>query len=405
MNILFLTLLDFSTLEDSNIYTDLLKVFLKNGHNLSIISPVERRNNQKTSIIQTPNVQILKLRIGNVQKTNFIEKGISTLTLEHKFINGIKKYFSKTKFDLVLYSTPPITFEKAIRYVKNRDEAMTYLMLKDIFPQNAIDIGLLSKSGIKGRLYHHFKKKEERLYDVSDIIGCMSKANVEYIKKHSKSAQTKQIEVCPNSIEPSNLVYTQEQKQKVRSKYGLPTDKTIFVYGGNLGKPQGVDFIIECLRKNEENENSFILIAGSGTEQNKLEEYFIGHKPKNSKLIPFLPKIDYDLLIRCCDVGLIFLDHRFTIPNYPSRILSYMDAALPILAATDTNTDIKQLIIEEKLGYWCESNDVNSFFNSLQLLCKRDVLLRMGNNSKKTLISRFTSNLAFEIISKHLSDK
>lgn len=117
-------------------------------------------------------------------------------------------------------------------------------MLKDIFPQNAIDIGLLSKSGIKGRIYRHFKRKEERLYDISDVIGCMSNANVEYIRKHSKTAQTKLIKVCPNSIEPSNLFYTQEQKQKVRSKYGLPTDKTIFVYGGNLGRPQSVDFII-----------------------------------------------------------------------------------------------------------------------------------------------------------------
>ena len=47
-----------------------------------------------------------------------IEKGISTLTLESKFLKGIKNYFSDVKFDLVLYSTPPITLQKAVEYVQ-----------------------------------------------------------------------------------------------------------------------------------------------------------------------------------------------------------------------------------------------------------------------------------------------
>lgn len=82
-----------------------------------------------------------------------IERGISTLTTETKFVREIKKHFADVKFDLVLYSTPPITLQEAVSYVKKRDNAKTYLILKDIFSQNAVDLGMMSKTGIKSLLY------------------------------------------------------------------------------------------------------------------------------------------------------------------------------------------------------------------------------------------------------------
>ena len=102
MNILFLTLSDFNSIDERGIYTDLLREFVKNEHKVYIISPVEKRKNLPTKLINNVNYQILKLKVGNIQKTNFIEKGISTLTLESKFISGIKKYFSEMKSITIL---------------------------------------------------------------------------------------------------------------------------------------------------------------------------------------------------------------------------------------------------------------------------------------------------------------
>ncbi len=131
MKILFLTLLDFKSIDENNIYTDLLREFQKKGHELYIISPTERKHNKKTYLIkEMDNAEILKLRIGNIQKTNVIEKGITTLSIEPMFIRAIKKYYSNIKFDLVLYSTPPITFCNAIRHVKKRDNAMALFVVK-----------------------------------------------------------------------------------------------------------------------------------------------------------------------------------------------------------------------------------------------------------------------------------
>jgi glycosyltransferase involved in cell wall biosynthesis len=404
MKVLFLTLLDFLSIDENGIYTDLMREFVKDGHDLYIISPTEKRKNKPTNLIDNGKIKILKLQIGNTQKTNLIEKGISTLTIESKFKNGIKKYFSDVKFDLVLYSTPPITLQKAVEFVKFRDQAKTYLLLKDIFPQNAVDLGMLKSSGIKSLIYKYFRDKEERLYKISDYIGCMSNANVEFLLKHNPSLSNEIVEVCPNSIEPVDVDISEQEKKQIREKYNLPIDKTIFIYGGNLGKPQGIDFLIECIKANENNKHSYFLIMGSGTEFGKLESFFNQEKPKHAKLLSQLPRNDYEVLANTCDVGLIFLDRRFTIPNFPSRLLSYMQASMPALAATDLNTDIGKVIESGSFGYWCESVDVDKFNQLVNKLCDEKLRIGLGRNARDYLEEHYSAKHSYEIIIKHFKN-
>lgn len=372
MNIIFLTLIDFNSYSEHNIYCDLLREFMKHGHEVYCISPVEKRKGISTHFEE--NGRLLKLRIGNTQKTNIVEKGISTVLIEPQFVAAIKKYFSDVKFDLVLYSTPPITLVSAIRFVKERDQAKTYLMLKDIFPQNAVDLGMMRKDGVKRLLYQYFRKKEKKLYAISDRIGCMSQANVDYVLKHNPEVPKDKVEICPNCIEVQDMRLTEAEKMQMRNKYGIPLDKKVFVYGGNLGKPQGIPFIIECLKTQENNDKSYFLIVGDGTEFGKLEAYFEDAKPTNMKLMKRLPKEDYDRMIAACDVGMLFLDHRFTIPNFPSRLLSYMQAGLPVLACTDPNTDVGKIIVDGGFGWWCESNRSTEFSKCL-ILALQDELM------------------------------
>ena len=92
------------------------------------------------------------------------------------------------------------------------------------------------------------------------------------------------------------------------------------MYGGTLGKPQGIDFLIRCLQSQSDNLNIYFLIVGDGTEYHKIESFLIKSSQSNVKLLRQLPKEDYDSLVGACDVGMIFLDYRFTIPNFPSRV-------------------------------------------------------------------------------------
>lgn len=401
MNVLFLTLCEYNSIFERDIYTDLLRVFMSHGDKVYLISPIERRHKKESFVIQEGTSTILRLKIGNTQKTNIIEKGISTVLMEQTFIRGIKKYFSNIKFDLVIYSTPPITLVGAVEYVKERDNARTYLLLKDIFPQNAVDIGILSKEGLKGILYKYFRKKEKRLYRVSDRIGCMSPANVKYVLEHNSEIASSVVEECPNSVEIIDKSVDVQLRRKIREKYNIPVNKKVFVYGGNLGKPQGIPFLIECLKAVSSVDEAFFLIVGDGTEYNLLENYANSANQKNLMIMKRLPKEDYDTMVGACDVGMIFLDHRFTIPNFPSRLISYMQAKLPVLACTDPNTDIGNTIIEGNFGWWCESNSTSEFHSCVDKALSCDFeMLKM--NSWEKLNQLYAVDDSYEIIIKGL---
>ncbi len=400
MNVIFLTLARIEDIEVRNLYADLMRKFRNEGHSVYIVTPCERRLGQETTLVDSKGVKLLNVRTLNIQKTNVVEKGLGTLLIENQYKAAIKKYLGDVTFDLILYSTPPITFPKVIEYLKRTNpEAKSYLLLKDIFPQNAVDLGMMPgasfkfqvssfKSWIgfgKYQLYKMFRKKEKRLYALSDYIGCMSPANVRYVIEHNPEVDPAKVEVAPNSIEApcppkgenfeneseaDKVLRENNERYHIRKKYNLPLDKPVFIYGGNLGKPQGIPFLVECLEANAHREDCHFVVVGNGTEFPKLKEWYGSLREKSQKnlnqnlsitLMEGLPKEDYDQLVRSCDVGLIFLDHRFTIPNYPSRLLSYLENKMPVLCATDPNTDMGRIAEENGYGYWCESNSVEAF--------------------------------------------
>lgn len=392
MNILLLSLSSHVDLDDSTIYGSLLYEFIKNNHNIYIVSPTERRNKENTTLIEKENYKLLKVKTGNIQKTNIIEKGISTLLIESQFKKAIKKYFNNIRFDLILYATPPITFSNVIQYFKKKHNAKTYLMLKDIFPQNAVDLKMFSKNGL---IYNFFRRKEKKLYELSDTIGVMSPQNKMYLLEHNKYINDFQVEILPNSINANiKNIRDMSLNKKYREKYNIPLSCKVFMYGGNLGKPQGISFIIKCLEEVKNMDNVYFVICGNGTEYKVLEDYNNKNNINNLLLLNGLPKKEYGELLNIADVGLIFLDYRFTIPNFPSRILSYMEKAIPVLSCTDKNTDIGSIIEDNKFGWKCYSNDAKKFKEKIETI----VTLSNKNLNK-------IGRIGFDYLNNHFSSK
>lgn len=403
MNVLFTSIASMSHMSKHSIFLDLIHEFVRQGHKVYVVCASERRNNMPTTLSEEAGCSVLRVRIGKNKKANIITKGITTVTMPGRYIRAIKKYFSDVKFDLVMYPTPPVTAVKVVDFIKRRDGAKSYLLLKDIFPQNAVDIGMMKKSGLKGLIYKYFRRKEKRLYAISDRIGCMSEANVDYLLRHNPEISAEKVEICPNSIEIYDEAVTAEERAAIRKKYGIPEDKKVFVYGGNLGRPQGIPFIIECLRAQQKNPNTYFLIVGDGTEYGKLSNYFAEAKPTNMKLMQRLPKEDYDKLVAACDVGMIFLDHRFTIPNFPSRLLGYMQAGLPVLACTDPNTDIGKVIVSGGFGWWCESDDVEKFCECVDSALNSD-FAGMKKSAKTYLRENYRVDWAYTVIKSSFTE-
>lgn len=406
MNILFLTLAQIDHICDRAIYSDLMRKFRDEGHQVYIVSPTERRKGLKTSFHEDNGVYLLHVWTLNVQKTNVIEKGIGTILLEQQYTRAIKKYLRGVRFDLILYSTPPITITNLVRCLKKKNpESISYLLLKDILPQNAVDMKMFSKKSV---LFRYFRKKEMALYKASDFIGCMSPANVEYIREHNSYYQKWRVEEAPNSIELRTETFGPvETIESVRKKYGLPADIPVFIYGGNLGRPQGIDYLIKCLEDNKYRDDCFFVVVGNGTEYPKLKAWYDNQvidesRNMNLKLLQCLPKDEYNQLLRACDVGLIFLDHRFTIPNYPSRLLSYLENKMPVICATDINTDIGRIAEENGYGYWCESLRPIDFTVLVdRFLAKPERIKKMGERGYEFLKKNYLVDHTYKVIMKH----
>jgi len=402
--VLFLTILDFDSLEDRNIYTDLLSEFFDQGHQVFAISPIEKKNWKLRKKVATNGYTIIKPKIGNIQKSGVLEKGISTILLESRFMNIIRKEFSKIKFDLIIYSTPPITFFRCVNFVKKRDGAISYLLLKDIFPQNAVDIGILKKTGLIGLIYKYFRKKEIALYRCSDYIGCMSEANVNYIISNNDFLKNEKVEVNPNSERECESKIQISSKREILDKYNIPQFKKILIYGGNLGKPQGVDFITSCILDNEENNSAFIIIFGSGTEYKKIENFISNFNIKNTKLFPTTSKNSFEQLVFCSDVGLVFLDSRFTIPNFPSRIIAYMKYSKPIIVASDNATDLGKIAKQNRFGDYCNSNNSLDFKFLVKKFTEEYDLVSMGKNAYDYYYQNYRSIKSYELIINRMKE-
>lgn len=401
MKVLFITIGAFRNPNQNGVYTDLLRMFRDKGHEVYVICSREQREGKKTELSEEYGINILRVRTGNITKVSFIEKGLSTLLIGRQFQNAFDKYLNNIPVDCILYSTPPITIAPMIKKIKRKTGAFTYLMLKDIFPQNAVDLGILKKHGVTGLIYWYFRYIEKRLYKYSDRIGCMSYANAKYVLCHNKEITKDKVEICPNTIDLVDI--DSIPLREMYDKYHIPQNKVIFIYGGNFGLPQNVDFILRILQKYDGDNDIHFIMCGSGTEFFKIEKE--SKVNKNVTCIGQLPYEEYIQLLKISDVGLIFLDEKFTIPNFPSRILDYLNFQLPVLLSTDIHTDIGEIIESNECGWWIRKNNENDFFEKIHEIKKKymnnkNYLCTRGENARKLLKQRYTTQKAFSQIMK-----
>lgn len=395
MNVLFLMIIPPDLKNNPSLYTELMEEFRARGHNVYVAAIDEKKNGRATRIVEDCGIKILHIRTGNLFNVNPIIKGLTTISLGNLFKKEISRHYGKVRFDLVIMPTPPITFAPVLNYVKRRDGAKSYLILRDIFPQNAKDLKLMNNS----LLFEYFRKKEKYMYKVSDFIGCMSRGNIEYVLKHNPEVDLKKLELLPNwcRIEQPKIDQSVDYKQK----YGMK-DKFVCVFGGNIGWPQELEFLLELAKEVKEYRDIVFLIIGKGILKTKIEKLIRDESLKNVILKDYLPKEDYDGLISQCNVGLINLDRRFTIPNIPSKTTGYFKAGLPILASIDCNTDYGALLDEAGAGLWSITGDLEAYKKNVLFFYKNpEAAKQMGENGKAYLASKLTVDKTYDIIMKH----
>ncbi len=384
MRILYITTCFPKPDNGATIYTDLAESLHATGHEITVAVSEQPKNKQQTELKKERGFDVLRIITGNYHDVGYIEKGITTLKIPVLMRKGILKYLGNLKFDLILFESPPVTNADLISWAKKQFNCPAYLMLKDIFPQNAIDIGIIKDNSI---LSKYFISKEKELYQTADYIGCMSTANIQYLIDHNPWLEPGKLELFPNTKKITTDIHPKEFP--IRKKHGIPESSSVFLFGGNMGKPQYIDLLCELIQKCKDEKDIYFMFVGRGTDRNKLENTIKDYKIENAVVIENLPRDQYEQITKECNIGLVVLDPRFTIPNYPSRILSYMEFEKPILAATDNVSDIKELIEKAQCGEWVWSGNSDDFIKKVKEMSKSNMLSVMGENGRKYIEEYF----------------
>lgn len=382
MNILFLFLKHSKNKNDSSLTKDLSDEFYRRGHDVTVVTLLERKEHKNTTFELESNYKVLRVKTGNFfDSPGKIEKGITAVTMPFLLEKQIKKNLKHKKIDLIYTHTPYISNSKLIANLKKYFNCKSCLNLWDIFPQNAIDLNLLNNKFLK----YMFEKEEQNMYKTFDYISCMSNGNLEFIKNRDKYFNENKYFIVKNwaKIKPK----LKFDKNKIRQNYGYIKTDFICVFGGNMGKPQKLENILNLAEKALENKHIKFLFIGKGTEKSKLCKIAQIKKLTNVQFCEYIPRDDYELVIASCDIGIVSLDERFTVPNFPSKTTDYLKLELPILASLDKASQIDYgyfLEQEVKGGLYAQAGNVNELYYQLNRLYE-DLNLRkkLGENGRK----------------------
>lgn len=381
----------------ATIYTDLAEALHEAGHEITVAVSEQSKNQKNTDLGTERGFSVLRVVTGNYYDVNLLEKGITSLKIPILMKKYIRQYLKNKKFDVVLFESPPTTNVDLIEWAKKEFDCPAYLMLKDIFPQNALDLGIMTK---RNPIYYYFLSKEKKLYKVANIIGVMSEANKKYLLENNQIDENK-LELFPNTKKLVETVPT--HNYEMRNKLNIPSDATLFLFGGNMGKPQNIKLLSQAIIEFQNDSEVFFLFVGRGTERKRLEETIKQYNISNALVLDNLPRNEYEKITVESDVGLIMLDPNFTIPNFPSRILSYMEYGKPVLAATDEISDIGDLIVNGRFGRWVSGKDEKAFYEAINEFKSLDLRNEMASNSRKVVEEQFNLNMSVKILENHFS--
>jgi len=392
MKVIFLALA-FPKMDKSKyLYTQLVSQFHENGHDITVVAPMY--NDGSSGLQIEEGIKVIRVKTMKLFGVGLIKKGIANVLLPYQYKKALKENKINLDFDLVITPTPPITLYGVASWIKKKSKGKIYLVLRDIFPQNAVDLGMLKKGGI---VHSYFSKKEKMLYKNSDAIGCMSQGNIDFVKKHNPEVLTSKLHLLPNWGDVLPLASSEEMAE-LRSKENLE-NKFVVIFGGNIGIPQKLENIVDLAIACQDEKEILFLIMGSGNERENLELLIEEKDVKNLWLKDGLPQKEYMKWVQMADVGLISLSEKFTIPNIPSKALSYYNTKTPMLASIDRNTDFGSIVDTLEVGFWEEAGKTQELKKKLlQLKNSPQLRSKMGENGYNYMINELSSKKAYDTI-------
>lgn len=389
----------------STLTKDLAQEFSYQGHDVTVVIPLEEKFNKPTYLAVEKDYKALYVKTGNYFNLDSkIEKAMTTFTIGNALLKGIMQHLADEKFDLIISRAPFLADPKLIVPLKKHYNCPAHLLLFDIFPQTAWDMGIIKSKLI----YSFFKHKEKQMLDAFSVIWCTSPGNAKYMSEHHPKLANGRIEWVYNYgfIKPAPGI----NRSQMRKDFGYTDTDFIALFGGNMGVPQKLENILLLAKEALILKNAKFMFIGVGTEKKRMVQMATDMKLDNIKFIDYVPREKYELLAASCDIGLVSLDERFTIPNFPSKTTDYFKLSLPILGSLDKSaaSDYGRILQNEvHAGFYAISGDIPTLFEQYKKLYEDPALRKsMGEKGRKFYEQELDVSVACKkIVNKFLQDR
>lgn len=315
--------------KNSILEKDIIKELAK-YHKITVVVPNERKTQEKTYLYkENENIEVLYVKTGNYfNNVSRIEKIFTLITRNFLLLRAIKSYLKDESFDYIFGYTPFMAKSKLIKNLKKMYKAKAILILWDIFPQNAKDLEIIRNKLI----FKFFKQEEKRMYEIFDKVICNCEGQIEYIKSN-KLKLKKDLIIARNSEQLDENLNVKKEDLKIKNGY---SEKDIIsIFGGNMGIPQKLENLIYMIESLKEYEDLKFIFIGDGTEKVKIKNLVKELKLNNIKIIDFLERKRYEEYLQMVDIGLISLNEKYTVPNFPAKVTGYCKNGTPIFASLD----------------------------------------------------------------------
>jgi colanic acid biosynthesis glycosyl transferase WcaI len=366
------------------------------GHRVTVVScyPVYNLTEAQKRIhypisCSEDEIRVVRVRTLHHHKVGFVFRGIAQLALPMLFRRAIRKYVHE-RIDAVVVYSPPLTLAKAGYRVKKRSHSTFILNVQDIFPQNAIDLGIM-----KNRLViRFFERLEKRMYRGADRIVVHSNGNREYLIDKKNLPENK-VHVVYNWIDVSQYDRV-SQTGRFRKMYSLE-NKLVFLFGGVIGPSQCLEVVIRVAEKLKDYPDICFLLVGDGTEKPRLMDMADSMGLENVLFKPFVSMNDYPELVKEADVGLVCLSPENRTPVVPGKILAYMASKIPVAGFLNRESDGHGIISDAGCGATALSKSVDDVREVIMNMYNQKKNLKlMGENGYRYLLRHFEKNVCLE---------
>lgn len=322
---------------------DLSREFVRQGHAITVILP--------TAGLATPwlledmnGVQVLRLKAPRTKDIGYVRRTINEFLMPFVMLRNLRKSpLADVRWDGVVWYSPTIFLGPIANALKKVSYCHSYLIIRDIFPEWAVDMGLLGR----GLPYRFFKAVEQYQYSVADVIGVQTPANLPYFN-HWNGKSGRRVEVLQNWLDDSPDVGC-----SISVADGVLVGRKIFVYAGNMGVAQGMNILLDLAESLLDRPEIGFLFVGRGSDAKRLRS---DAEKRGLNNVLFQEEIDPSEipgLYAQCHVGIVALDPRHKTHNIPGKFLTYMQAGLPVLASINPGNDLAELIKAESVGKVC----------------------------------------------------